>query len=299
MAERYSENLDDWFSSDNAEPENQKNIQSGLEKPDTINETGPTDKTDIARILYFEAERLESEKRYSEALTLINVTIENDPENYHYTLKKALILEKLNKYSEAYDVYEKLQETQSNDEIDENFSRLAYKWANSLNDKQKALELINEAIVSLPESSKDEYFEKFWYMKGSILDCLGQPLESRKCYLIAEGLTEEVKKLDAEINMLKSSKDTLITVSGTRFYFGLDVFKPGQVLDLIKETDNEHDSDAIRVEIEGETVGYVANSEFTLIEGVKSASEIRSLNFKRAEVVFIYMDEYVIAKLIE
>ena len=290
MAQEYSKNLDDWFA-----PANK------IEKPETISssDNGAMEKADIAQVLYQEANRLEGEKRYGEALTLINVAIENDPSESRYPLKKALIFEKMNKFSDAYEVYLKLQESESADEIEANFSRLAYKWANSLNDKEKALKLIDEAIFALPDSYRDEYFEKFWYMKGSILDCLGQPLESRKCYLIAEGLTEEVKKLDEEINMLKNSTDTLITVSGTRFYFGLDVFKPGQTLNLIKETDNEHDPDAVRVEIEGETVGYVANSQFTLIEGVKSASEIRSLNFSRAEVLFIYMEEHVIAKLIE
>lgn len=290
MAQEYSKNLDDWFA-----PANK------IEKPETISssDNGAMEKADIAQVLYQEADRLEGEKRYGEALTLINVAIENDPSECNYSLKKALIFEKMNKFSDAYEVYLKLRESESADEIDANFSRLAYKWANSLNDKEKALKLIDESIFALPDSYRDEYFEKFWYMKGSILDCLGQPLESRKCYLIAEGLTEEVKKLDEEINMLKNSTDTLITVSGTRFYFGLDVFKPGQTLNLIKETDNEHDPDAVRVEIEGETVGYVANSQFTLIEGVKSASEIRPMNFSRAEVLFIYMEEHVIAKLIE
>ncbi|WP_295115637.1 hypothetical protein [uncultured Methanobrevibacter sp.] len=66
----------------------------------------------------------------------------------------------------------------------------------------------------------------------------------------------------------------------------------------LREPDNPQDPHAIRVEISGETVGYVANSEYTLIKEVKSASWIRNLWATQAEVMFILLDEWVIAKLI-
>ena len=72
----------------------------------------------------------------------------------------------------------------------------------------------------------------------------------------------------------------------------------GGVVDLIREPDNIHDRDAIRVEIGGETVGYVANSTRTLIECVKSASDIKNTRSTQAEVQFILFNEWVIAKLI-
>lgn len=115
---------------------------------------------------------------------------------------------------------------------------------------------------------------------------------------MAEGFTDEIRELDSQVEFLKSSTDTLINITGTRFYFGMEPFEKGVVVDLIKENDNEHDPDAIRVEIEGETVGYVANNEYTLIDNVKSATEIRKLKLSKAEVMLIYLDEYVIARLI-
>ena len=112
-------------------------------------------------------------------------------------------------------------------------------------------------------------------------------------------MMEEINELDSQIDFLNNSKDTLINITGTRFYFGMEPFRKGVIVKLIRESDNEHDPDAIRVELDGETVGYVANNDYTLIENVKSATEIRQLKIGRAEVVLIYLDEYVIAKLIE
>ena len=70
------------------------------------------------------------------------------------------------------------------------------------------------------------------------------------------------------------------------------------IVDLIKEPDNPHDKNAIRVEVNGETVGYVANSKYTLIKEVKSATDIKNNLSTQAEVQFILFNEWVIAKLI-
>lgn len=278
MEKRYGESLDDW--------------QPQISKSEKLS------KSSVAEVLFSEASRLNGEKRHKEALALINVAIENDETVFEYYNLKGIILENLNRFKESKDSYHKALELESNEEIYENMARMLYRWANTLNDKNKALELIEEAILILPSKSIENYHERFWYLKGSILDCLSRPIESRRAYLIAEGFTDEIKELDEQVEFLKSSKDTLINITGTRFYSGLEVFKKGMTVDLIREDDNEHDPDAIRVELEGKIVGYVANNEYTLIDNVKSATEIRKLDNKRAEVVLIYLDEYVIARLV-
>lgn len=78
----------------------------------------------------------------------------------------------------------------------------------------------------------------------------------------------------------------------------LHPFKNGTVVDLIREEDNPHDVNAIRVEINGETVGYVANSRYTLIKEVSSATDIRNSDSAQAMVEFVLFIEWVIAKLI-
>jgi len=50
--------------------------------------------------------------------------------------------------------------------------------------------------------------------------------------------------------------------------------------------------------INGETVGYVANSKYTLIKEVKSATEIKHSGSRHAEVQFILFNQWIIAKLI-
>ena len=276
---QFGENLDDWIVKASEESE--------VETPD------------IAQTLFNESQRLFDDSRPNEALTLINVAIENSSDSSEYYNHKATILESLNRYSEASEAYDKSLELNGSDETRINKALMLYSWANSLNDKKKALDIITLAIDIIPDSLESAYREKFWYLKGSILDCLGQSIESRICYMKAEGFTDQIKELESQIEFLKSTTETLISITGTRFYFGIEIFTPGLTVDLVREPENEHDGDAVRVEIDGETVGYVANSEYTLIENIKSATDIKGMDFKKAEVIFIYMDEYVIAKLVK
>ncbi len=70
-------------------------------------------------------------------------------------------------------------------------------------------------------------------------------------------------------------KNTFITVTGLNHYLGTNPFKVGRLVKLIKEEDNVHDSDAIRVAMPYlDTVGYVANSVYTVYQGTCSASRI-------------------------
>lgn len=66
-----------------------------------------------------------------------------------------------------------------------------------------------------------------------------------------------------------------VAVVGLNHYFGRNVFRLGTALTLIKEADNPHDGEAIKVEIDpvGQ-VGYVANSTNTVPLGCQSAGRI-------------------------
>ena len=69
---------------------------------------------------------------------------------------------------------------------------------------------------------------------------------------------------------------------------------------MVKEPENQYDRDAIRVEMNGNTVGYVANSPRTLIKETKSATDIKNRfeSRTRAKILFIFMERYTVAKLI-
>ena len=54
------------------------------------------------------------------------------------------------------------------------------------------------------------------------------------------------------------------TIAGTRHHHGQDFMEKGMTVTLEKEPDNEHDREAIKVNLEGlGLVGYVANSPWT------------------------------------
>lgn len=252
----------------------------------------------MADVFSQEALTLKKKRRHKEALTLINLAIERDEENPEYYNIKGLILNDLHNYRDSLNAFDKSLELKNSEEVLINKIDMLHAWANSLNDKHKALEIINEAIDSAAFITSDIDMEKFWYLKGSILDCLGEKIESRKCYMIAEKMTDEIARLDRQASYIATTEDTLICITGTQFYFGPEVLEEGMTVDLVRDEENEHDSDAIRVEIEGETVGFVANSPHTMVEGVKSASEIKDMNPKRAQIKFLYLYEYIIAKLI-
>lgn len=65
------------------------------------------------------------------------------------------------------------------------------------------------------------------------------------------------------------------TLAGANHYYGTDFLKQGVKVLLKKEPDNEYDSEAILVSVEGlGKIGYVANSPYTVIGESMSAGRI-------------------------
>ena len=70
-------------------------------------------------------------------------------------------------------------------------------------------------------------------------------------------------------------QDVFVTVTGLNHYLGKTPFRVGRVVRLVKEPDNPHDGEAIRVELPYiDTVGYVANSTHTVYAGTHSAGRV-------------------------
>ncbi len=84
-------------------------------------------------------------------------------------------------------------------------------------------------------------------------------------------------------------KKIYFTITGTKYLYGHDFFEPKMTVRLVKEPDNEYDSEAIRVEAEGlGKVGYVANSTYT-VEGISwSAGRIYDKIGKTARATVMY-----------
>ena len=80
------------------------------------------------------------------------------------------------------------------------------------------------------------------------------------------------------------------TIVGTNHYYGQDFFERGMTVKLVKETDNEVDKEAIRVELEGlGLVGYVANSSYTVIGESYSAGRLYDKIGETAEGTVLYV----------
>ena len=111
---------------------------------------------------------------------------------------------------------------------------------------------------------------------------------------------DEVEKVENQRKIIKNSKSQLIWVTGTQHYKGSMPLKPGVILDLIKEPENKFDRDAIRVEINGETVGYVGNSDYTTVEGTVKASMLdMPEKSAMAKVMFMFASRFIIAEIIQ
>ena len=70
-------------------------------------------------------------------------------------------------------------------------------------------------------------------------------------------------------------KKMYVTITGLKHYFGSEFLETGMQVKLVKDVDNEVDSEAIRVEIAGlGKIGYIANSPYTVLGESMSAGRI-------------------------
>lgn len=96
-------------------------------------------------------------------------------------------------------------------------------------------------------------------------------------------------------------EDVFITITGIDYYLGKKPFKVGRKVRLVKEKENDFDSEAIRVELPYiDTVGYVANSTHTVYDGTLSAGRMyEKIGEKAVAQVMFITHSAVIAKILE
>ena len=81
-----------------------------------------------------------------------------------------------------------------------------------------------------------------------------------------------------------------VTITGMNHYLGMNPYKINRLAKLVKEPDNPHDPEAIRVELPFiDTIGYVANSVGTVFAGTYSAGRLfdKFEEYAYAQVMFI------------
>ena len=90
------------------------------------------------------------------------------------------------------------------------------------------------------------------------------------------------------------------TITGTEYRYGQAFIKPKMKVKLVKEPDNEYDSEAIQVKIKGlGKVGYVANSPYTVKGESMSAGRLYDKIGDKAKGKIVFVtDGGVICKVI-
>ena len=238
-----------------------------------------------------------SEAKYAEALSLIEKTLKKDDADYW--LLKAEVYDNQKEYEKSIDSINHALSLDESDHIKIHKANTLYNWAKVSYfpelEYEKALGLIDEALDLLPKSEDPS---EFYFLKGEILEALREFVEAKKSYLIAHKEFDKLKEFESQVEYLNTTDDSLIIISGSYFYNF--TAKNDLIVNLVKEEDNEHDPDAIAVYLDSEKIGYVANSDYTLIDEVKSASKIKNelSDNAQAKILFVYLDEYIIAKIL-
>ena len=94
-------------------------------------------------------------------------------------------------------------------------------------------------------------------------------------------------------------KEMYFTIAGCNHYFGSDFMEKGMKVKLVKEPDNEYDSEAIKAELPGlGCAGYVANSPHTVLGDCISAGRLYDKigDSATAKVVYV-LDNAVVCKV--
>ena len=80
------------------------------------------------------------------------------------------------------------------------------------------------------------------------------------------------------------------TITGTNHFFGKDFLEKDMKVRLDKDPDNENDSEAIKVELEGlGQIGHVANSPYTVCGESYSAGRLYDKIGDTAEGTILYV----------
>lgn len=251
-----------------------------------------------ARTLKEKALRLMDERRYDEAIALIDRAIELDGRQSNYYNVKGIILEYSGNYNGALRHYNIALDMCYSKVYEDNKARLLDRMASlevsSSGDLDYALSCVNDALKI---TNDDDDRKGFLRTKARILEHMGRNVDSWICIYLANGQFNKVEETEMQTETIKNSKETLFTIAGTS-YHDINVIA-GDTVDLIAEPENIYDCNAIRIDKDGECVGYVANSPYTVIDGTKYAREIRKVMKanQKAKVMFTYVDHYPIAKL--
>ncbi|WP_407375195.1 HIRAN domain-containing protein [Methanobrevibacter sp.] len=226
------------------------------------------------------------DNRDEEALHYINMALDLNDRHADNWDVKAVILDGMKRYAEAERCYNRSLELHPHNLVYDNKARMLYAWAVQLLEESKKLSngtaMLNDAnakltkaIRALPGENSEEDVEKYLKLRDSI----NFYIDYERKY---QQNLERVKKYD---------KSELFTITGRQFHNSGVALTPGMPLRLVREADNEYDSDAVAVYAGDVKIGYVANNDYTKSDLTSSASELNVS--ETAEGSYLcYLDRY-------
>ena len=219
---------------------------------------------------------------YDEALPLFRQAL-----NHYWGIDTYVIFEwigdtfnELNRFDEAIDAYEEAIDVINND------------YEKSINYFKGERWMGYERIEHACASALDNRNERLCDVKRRIT--YSNKLKNEKQPTTGESYFSNREELLSSIG-----KENLITITGSYFYNN-PKFERGMEFKLVKEKDNEFDRDAIAVYLDGEKVGYVANSDSTSCTKSSKASELKNLaDTAYAQYLMRYHGSYHLARIIK
>ena len=219
---------------------------------------------------------------YDEALPLFRQAL-----NHYWGIDTYVIFEwigdtlnELGRFDEAIEAYEEAVDVINNDyeksinyfkgERWMGYERIEHACASALDNRNERLSDVNERIA---------YSNRLKNEKSAITD------------------ESDFKSQDELLSGI--GRENMITIAGSHFYSN-PKFEKGMEFKLIKEKDNEFDRDVIAVYLDGEKVGYVANSDSTSCAKSSKASELKNLaDTAYAQYLMHYQGTYHLARIIK
>ena len=85
-------------------------------------------------------------------------------------------------------------------------------------------------------------------------------------------------------------KKVYVTITGMKYYYGVNPFSIGKKLTCKKEHNNPYDSEALKVTMKSiGTVGYIANSPYTKANGTMGAGAVNKYVKKKFKIRVMFM----------
>lgn len=226
---------------------------------------------------------LYNEHKLEEALHYIDMALDLDDRHSRNWNRKAIILESMVRYEESEAAYNKSLELSQSNVVYDNKAWMLLKYSGWLVEESKKVSngeiLLEKANQKITEAFRIRPGEK---SEIDIEEFLSQ-WKTVQFYIDYE------RRFQLNLKTLKGfDRSELFTITAMDLYGGGSGLSYHTPLKLLREPDNEQDSDAIAVYLGDRKIGYVANKEYTKYELTSSASELCERINDSAQAEFLF-----------